>query len=185
MISIMPSQKHLSPSEKADVVIVLGAAVWEGGVASPSLRRRSIHGARLILAGHADTLIASGGVGQHPPSEASVIRSLALAEGVAPQSIILDEKSTSTLTSAINCASIVRSKNWSSALVVSDQYHMFRAVFLLRRLGVAASPSAADSSGAGTPRVRWYWLHMRECLAIPWSWIKVSIYLYSSRHRPT
>ena len=185
MTSLTSSEmEQRSSSGKAAVVIVLGAAVWEGGIASPSLRRRAIHGARLILAGHADTLIASGGVGQHPPSEAFVIRSLALAEGVAPQDIILDEKSTSTLTSAINCASILRSMNWSSAIVVSDQYHMFRAVFLLRRLGVAASPSAADSYGAGTPRLRWYWLHIREFLAIPWSWIRVSVYLWNSRNRP-
>jgi uncharacterized SAM-binding protein YcdF (DUF218 family) len=175
--------KHLPLSQKADVIIVLGAAVWAGGVASPSLKRRALHGAKLVKLGHADILIASGGEGRHPPTEASVIRTLAVKEGLAQDGIILDEKSTSTLESAINCKNILQSNDWSSAIVVSDRYHLFRAVFLLRRLGLTVFPSAADTGGTGTSRLRWYWLHARELFAIPWSWIRIFIYLRNSLNR--
>ena len=166
---------------KADAVVVLGAAVWAGGEASPSLRRRAVHGARLLRADEALSLMASGGVGRYPPSEASVIRDIALDEGVLPEKIILDERSTSTLESAINCVQIFRKKGWSRAIIVTDHYHSFRARFLFRRLGVSASSSAPDRQGAGTSRLRWYYLHVREFMAIPWSWVRILGYRWKSR----
>ncbi len=166
---------------KTDVVIVLGAAVWPGGEPSPSLRRRALHGAHLVLKGEVPILIASGGIGKHPPSEASVIRDIVISKGISLDRIILDERSTSTLESAINCSEILKRNGWSSAVVVSDRFHLFRSVFLFRRLGINAVPSAPDRCGLGTSRPRWYYLHIRELLAIPWSLVRVYAYRWTSR----
>ncbi len=47
----------------SDAIIVLGAAVWPGGRASPALAARMQHAIALYRAGYAAHLILSGGVG--------------------------------------------------------------------------------------------------------------------------
>ena len=156
-----------------NAVIVFGALVRKGGEPSPSLRRRAVHGASMVLTGEAPVLIATGGISKYPPSEASVIRRLAIEEGVPETKIILDETSFSTLDSALTCANIMNRHGWTSAWVVSDSYHLPRCVFLLRQLGVLAQGSAPDHSGSGTTRLNWYYLCLRELLAFPWSLLRI------------
>ena len=162
-----------------DAAIVFGALVWEGGQPSPSLRRRAIHGASMVLTGKAPVLIATGGVGKYPPSEASLIRRLAIELGVPEAQIIMDEASLSTLDSAIACAKIMNSHHWTRAWVISDSYHLPRCVFLLRQLGVLATGSAADHAGSGTTRRKWCYLRFRELLAFPWSALRIWLFRFS------
>lgn len=168
-----------------DAVIVFGAKVREGGEPSPSLRRRALHGASMVLTGRAPVLIATGGIGEHPPSEASVIRRIAIDEGVHESLTILDESSHSTLDSAIACANIMKSHGWTSAWAVSDSYHTLRCVFLLRQLGIQATGSAPDHAGTGTTRFKWYYLHLRELLAIPWNLLRICLFRMHSTHKGT
>ena len=170
------SRKEFIPIPTASVAIVLGAAVKPGGQPSPSLNRRALHGACLVKTGKASFLIASGGIGRFPPSEASVIRDIALAEGVSPDRIILDERSKTTLESAINCSIILNRNGWFSAIIVTDRFHLFRSVFLFRRLGIDASGNAPDWKHTGTSRWRWYYLHIREIFAIPLSMVRIYMY---------
>ena len=71
---ILPSSKQYF-----HVIVVLGAAVWEGGQPSPALKRRLLHGVKLWKEGNAKYIIVSGGIGKHPPSEAAVMKKLATA----------------------------------------------------------------------------------------------------------
>ena len=159
-----------------DAVVVLGAAVLEGGMPSPSLLRRARHGASLMLSGQARILIASGGTGPFPPSEASVIRRIALENGVSDHVIFVEEQSKNTVENALFCAELMSANNWLSAWIVSDRYHLFRAVTLFRYLGVQAAGSPPDLHGRGTPRVRWCYLHARELLALPSSLIRIRLF---------
>jgi uncharacterized SAM-binding protein YcdF (DUF218 family) len=158
-----------------DAVVVLGAAVWEGGMPSPSLSRRARHGARLMLSGQARILIASGSIGPFPPSEASVIKKIAIEQGVSEHDILVEERSRNTVENALFCAELMRANNWLSAWIVSDRYHLLRAVALFRYLGIQAAGSPADLHGRGTPRVMWYYLHARELLALPSSLIRMRL----------
>src|SRR5690554_6722635 len=63
---------------KADVIIVLGAAVWPNGP-SPALRARVWRGSALYHQGRAPHLIFSRGVGRWPPAEAEAMAALALS----------------------------------------------------------------------------------------------------------
>lgn len=164
-----------STDGELDVAVVLGAAVWEGGKPSPSLLRRTVHGARLVLGGKAKVLIVSGGVGRFPPSEAAVMQRIALEQGISEQSILMDERSANTLESAIRCSEIIKNQGWQSAWIVSDRYHLIRSVVLFRKMGILAKGSAPDRHGTGTSRAHWYYLHARELLALPWSLLKVTL----------
>jgi len=129
-----------------DVAVVLGAAVKPGGLASESLIRRVAHGVGLYQAGRVPRLLMSGGVGRHPPAEAHLMRDLAVAAGVPEEAISIEARSRDTLENAAFSREILERHGWRRVLVVTDAYHLPRALYTFRRLGVAA-----DGEPAPTP----------------------------------
>lgn len=153
---------------KADAIVVLGAAVWQGGVPSPTLSRRVRHAVRLFKEGAAEYLLLTGGVGKHPPSEARVMQCLAVEQGIAESQVILEETATNTLESAEHCARIVKQKEWSEVVIVTDAYHLLRSLLAFRSCGVRAQGSAPGEGREGTGLWRWYYLYLGEIAALPW-----------------
>ena len=171
-MTVNPQQQAIDPPSN-DAIVVLGAAVWEGGIPSPSLRRRLLHGVKLLQQNQASILILSGGLGHYPPTEAKVMQRLAIAAGISNHQMILEPTATSTLESAIACTQIMRTRHWSRVVVVSDHYHLFRSVLLFRQLGVHVTGSAPDIRGWQVPRRQWFTHHCREVLALPWSLLRL------------
>ena len=101
-----------------NVVVVLGAAVWKGGIPSPSLERRMKFAIDLIKKGYADWLILSGGIGKHPPSEAKVMRCIALDAGLNKKMIILEELGKTTWHSAQECSKIIKKNSGRMQLLL-------------------------------------------------------------------
>lgn len=147
-------------------LVVLGAAVWPNNQPSPSLRRRATHAAALFVEGIGQIVVCSGGVGKHPPSEAEVIRQLLLANGVPDNAILLESKSHTTLQNVLFCARILRRRSVSQVIVVSDKYHLLRAVMCFRSLGFRATGSGSPRDNSETPMGRWIYYHLRELLAL-------------------
>lgn len=174
--------QHMDAVPKTDVIVVLGAAVWPGGKPSQAMRRRVRHAVELFRMGRADALIVTGGVGRHPPSEAEVMSGLAQAQGVPEERIIREDTAASTLQSAAVCAGILREKGWTTALIVSDPYHILRSVFLFRRFGVRAVGSATRVGPAELGRSKFAFWHVREFLALLWSAVRV--YAWKRRYPP-
>ncbi|HLN23002.1 MAG TPA: YdcF family protein [Patescibacteria group bacterium] len=125
-----------------DVAVVLGAAVKPGGQASESLIRRVAHGVGLYQAGRVPHLLMAGGVGRHPPAEAYLMRGLALAAGVPEAAIVVETYSRDTLENAAFSRDILNRNGWRRVLVVTDAYHLPRALYTFRRLGIDADGSA-------------------------------------------
>ena len=163
----------------ADVIVVLGAAVWPGGVASPALGRRVTHAVSLMKTGVAGMMVVSGGIGKNPPSEARVMLNLALEKGVLGEQIVLEETARSTLDSAIAVSDIMRERGWRTAVVVTDRYHLTRSVILFRCLGVRTMGDAPWANPALKRSVAWRKNVCREIAALPWSLLK----LFSHRFR--
>lgn len=168
----MPENVH---QKRYDVVIVMGAAVWEGGRPSPALKRRVLHAVGLMKKNRADYLLVTGGLGKYPPTEARVMRTLAIDEGVSLQNIVMEEKGTSTFKSAVCCVKIISGNNWSNAIVVSDPYHLYRCVFLFRRFGVRAVGSGAPGGRQANPLWKWGYYYLREFIALPWYLVLIAV----------
>ena len=152
----------------ADVIVVLGSGVRPDGRASSSLRARTLHAIALYKAGHAPALFLTGGVGRFGPSEASVMRDLALAAGVPESALVLDETATSTQQSVDNAARVARVRGWRTVLVVSEPFHMLRARRMARDAGLDAYASpAVDSPLHRIERLR-RWYTLRETGALFW-----------------
>ncbi len=158
-----------------DVVIVLGAAVWAGGKPSPTLLRRTRHGAALVLAGVAPVLMVTGGLGVHPPAEALVMRDIAVAEGLGDDAIVIEDTASDTVASGRTCRALMRSRGWSRALIVTDDFHLPRSLMIFRWLGFAVKGSApaVSADGPGWLNRAYYWL--RELVALPWTALRLLI----------
>lgn len=94
--------------------------------------QRQIPGSRLLLSGSA--VFGSG-------SDAESMQAIALALGVAPESIVLDDESPDTESQAVNVARIVKGE---PVVVVTSAYHMHRSIGLFAKEGVNAVAAPAQ-----------------------------------------
>jgi len=122
--------------QHADAAVVLGARVYADGRASRFLRERVTVGAHLYLDGVVDALIMSGdGKDSSGYGEPTVMRKVAEDLGVPPDAIIEDPLGVDTYSSCHNARDTF---GVSSVIVVSQEFHVPRAVWLCRRVGLEA-----------------------------------------------
>jgi uncharacterized SAM-binding protein YcdF (DUF218 family) len=125
-----------TPSRKADVIVIFGAAQYAGRP-SPVYRARLDHGYELYAKGWAPIIITTGGAGQDPDfSEGGVGRDYLLHRGVPEQALIAETQGSDTARSAERVANIMRVNGMHRCIAVSDAYHVFRIRALLEREGV-------------------------------------------------
>jgi len=117
-----------------DVIVVLGAAQLPDGSPGPVIERRVGEALRLWRAGKAPRILFSGGATALPTTEAETMAVLARAEGLPEDAIHLEDRSTRTLENAVFCVKIMRAQGWREPLVVTDDFHMARAVYCFRAL---------------------------------------------------
>jgi vancomycin permeability regulator SanA len=158
------------------VFVVMGAAVWEGGQASNAMRRR-VEGALHSANGSPDALfLVSGGVGKHPPSEASIMATLLRDAGVSSERVLLDEASTDTLESVRNCSGILKAlPKFGDVIVCSDTYHIPRCRWLFKLYGVSTLPGEVASGRTQNKASRWLYYYLREWAATPWDTLMVLV----------
>jgi vancomycin permeability regulator SanA len=153
---------------QADVILVLGSAVWPNEQPSPSLRARMDRAIELYRDGYAPYLILSGGLGRYPPEEAEVMRRLALEAGIPQEVLLLDEDAHSTWDSIIKAREILGEKKWETVLIVSDPFHIHRALLMARDAGFVAYGSPALDSPTYIVPARRAFYTSREVLALWW-----------------
>lgn len=152
--------------EASDVGVVLGARVLPGGVPSGALQARTEQAVALYQRGLVRRLLFSGGVGVNPPSEASVMRALAVRLGVPEEACVLEEASHSTAQNARFSAELLRALGARRVVVVSDPYHLLRArqYFRLQGFEVGTSPALLTERNLNwVDRVYWT---VREAIAL-------------------
>lgn len=133
-------------SGKADVAIVLGAAVDPSGP-SPVFEERIKHGIDLYSARKVRTLLFTGGYGNGAKlAESSVAKRYAVSRGVPPQAILIETKSHTTRENLLQARRLMRKKRLSKAVVVSDPLHLKRALKMAGDLGINASAAPTPTS---------------------------------------
>jgi uncharacterized SAM-binding protein YcdF (DUF218 family) len=156
------SRSLIDDSESSDVIVVLGAAEYNGRP-SPVLKARLDHAFSLYERGLAPKLITTGGAGGDPQfTEGQVGRDYLVKLGVPSEDIVVEEEGDSTVHTVVAVSEIMRRMGLNSAIVVSDGYHIFRVQKILEHEGmtVRGSPRpAAPQSGA-----RERWLYVRQAV---------------------
>jgi hypothetical protein len=138
--------------------VVPGAAVWPRGHPSPTRRRRAARAAALWRAGALRGIVACGGLGRHPPpAETTVIARLCRQAGMPGSALLLEADSTTTESNLRTAAALLQSRS-VRVLVVTDTWHVPRALQVARRAGLRTRAVAqaaalravlADAEGAG------------------------------------
>ncbi len=149
----------------ADVIIVLG-----GGGAGTA--RRAEHAVTLYHAGYAAHVLCTGGVRAGGAQiEAERCAQVMRAGNVPAEAITLERDSHSTAENARATAAIMDVHGWRDAVLVSDDFHLWRARWLFERQGVRVYPSPAQAtSGPLAPSEQVYAV-LREIAA--WGWGEV------------
>lgn len=130
----------------ADCAIVLGAAAWHNKP-SPVFKERLNHAIRLYDEGRVRVLILTGGFGTGAPfAESEVARTYCLDRGIPEEALILETKSRTTAQNLSEAKGLLERNGLGSALIVSDPWHLKRAVAMARRLNIDAHPSATTTT---------------------------------------
>ncbi|MDA0812650.1 MAG: YdcF family protein [Verrucomicrobia bacterium] len=121
---------------QADVALVLGNKVAPDGTPSPRLAARLDRAADLFRTGNYQWIIVSGGTGKEGYPEGDAMRDYLTMHGVPAASIIVDHLGNNTRASAVNTVTIMRARNWTSAFVITQHFHVPRSELALHKLGV-------------------------------------------------
>lgn len=126
-------------SVKADYIIILGAGV-RGTTPSLTLYERLNTGIKCINRNPDASIILSGGKGTDEEiSEAEAMRRYLITHGIDEKRIILEDKSRNTEQNIMYSKRKIEEKEDSRSvkvLLVTSNFHMFRASFLARKAGI-------------------------------------------------
>lgn len=137
---------HKDETQKADVAIVLGTAIW-GDQPSPVFRERIHQGIRLYKNGYVKKIIFTGGkVNGNVLSESYVAKKYAEKQGVDSTDILIEERSRITLENLKFAKELMAENHLHKALVVSDPLHMKRAMSMAKDMHISAYPSPTSTS---------------------------------------
>jgi uncharacterized SAM-binding protein YcdF (DUF218 family) len=137
-------EKQAAP-RPADVMIVLGAAVW-GELPSPGLRERLDQALSLYRQGYAPYLIVTGGLGEGKTiDEATVMKRYLVEHGVPAERILLENKARDTYENLLYSKALMDEHSLHTALIVSHGYHLARATEIAETLGITAYPVKVES----------------------------------------
>lgn len=134
------------PTKIAGTAIVLGAAV-DTDKPSPVFAARIDHAITLYNEGRVDRLFFTGAQSSEDTiSEAAAARDYAIAEGVPPGAISIEERSRTTHQNLSEVRDEMAFVTFRDVIIVSDPLHMRRAVMMANSMGFDASASATPTT---------------------------------------
>jgi SanA protein len=151
--------KQLRELPHAQAALVLGAQVKPDGDPSAMLADRIAAAEDLYRAHKVDKLLLSGDHGQWSYDEVGTMRKRLLADGVRPRDLFTDHAGFDTWDSAQRARKVFGAR---SVIVVTQDFHMARALYAARHAGLQATGYSADRRGYGAVMAR---LRVREALA--------------------
>ncbi|MCP3784315.1 YdcF family protein [Micromonospora sp. A3M-1-15] len=128
---------------EAPVALVLGTKVEADGTPSPFLAGRLEIAQRLYAAGKVRVILVSGDHMNYDYAEPDAMRRWLVDRGVPAEKVVLDHAGFDTYDS---CARARRVFGVERATVVTQSFHLPRAVALCRHLGVAANGVGDDTA---------------------------------------
>lgn len=148
-----------------DCILVLGAGVW-GDKPSPMLQDRLDEAIKLYENGIAPKIIMSGDNGQEKYDEVNVMKGYAIEKGIPSEDIFMDHAGFSTYESIYRAKEIFKV---NKALIVTQEYHLHRALHIANKLGLKADGVGSDPREYSGQALR----EMREILARNKDFVKV------------
>ncbi len=146
--------------ENFDCVLVLGAGVW-GDSPSHMLEERLNKGIEVYKTGCTKRILMSGDHGREEYDEVNVMKDFAVDGGAIAEEVFMDHAGFSTYESMYRAKEVFQVKK---VVIVTQKYHLYRAVYNARKLGLDAYGVAADGQYNYSLPVRTY-NNSRESIA--------------------
>lgn len=127
---------------EADAIIVFGAYVFPDGTVSDMLADRLNYGYELYKAGKAPKIVVSGDHGRTTYDEVNGMRKYLQSKGVPREDIFMDHAGFDTYNSLYRARDVFLIKK---AILVSQEFHVVRALYIAEKLGIEAFGVASDS----------------------------------------
>ena len=161
-VRISSSKQIISESEYKDLkdidcIIVLGASIW-GDSPSPMLKDRLLEGIDLYNKNVSNKIIMSGDHGTKEYDEVNIMKKFAIDNGVSSEDIFMDHAGFSTYDSIYRAKEIFGAKK---VVIVTQKYHLYRALYIAKKLGLEAYGVASDPRKYAGSTMR----ELREILA--------------------
>ena len=149
----------------APVALVFGAGLSLNGVPSPILAERLITAINLYKAGKVRKLLVSGDNATRAHDETKAMRRFAILRGVPSAAVVGDYAGFSTYETCFRAKAIF---GVSRAILVTQRYHLPRALFVANSLGIDADGVAAGENSLAPSHYR-----LREFLSRAWAAVMV------------
>lgn len=154
----------------APVALVLGAGLQADGTPSAALYDRVETAVDLYKAGKVKKLLMSGDNRFVWYNEPEAMRQLALQLGVPDADIVPDYAGRRTYDSCYRAKEIFEVEQ---AVIVSQRFHLDRALYLCGAFGIQSAGIVADRRNYSFLRARWWWV--RETPALVNAWLDVHV----------
>ena len=149
--------------------IVLGAGYSPGGRLSSALADRMDTAIDLYEAGRVNKLLLTGDNRFEDYNEPAAMAAYAEAQGVPPEDLVLDYAGRRTYDSCYRAAAIFGVER---AILVTQAFHLPRALYTCERLGLEAVGVVADRR----PYFRATWYELREVFALTRAWLDLNLF---------
>lgn len=134
------SPEDFATTDSYDCILVLGAGVRDGRP-TDMLRDRLDTAVELYFSGVAKKLLVSGDHGSDDYDEVNVMKDYAVEKGVPSEDIFMDHSGFSTYESIYRADAVFGVK---SCIIVTQKYHLFRALYAAEQFGLRAVGVSAD-----------------------------------------
>lgn len=128
-------------SGEYDCAIVPGAKVWSSGTVSYMLRDRLDFAYKLYEQGSVNKILVSGDHGGADYDEVNAMRQYLFDKGAREEDVFMDHAGFDTYSTMYRAKEIFEVK---SAIVCTQKYHLFRASYIAKRLGIDIKGVASD-----------------------------------------
>jgi SanA protein len=127
------------PAERA--AIVFGAGLWRDGSPTPVLRDRVQAASELYFQGKVEKLLMSGDNSNIDYDEPTAMKNYALELGIPEEAIVLDFAGRRTYDTCYRAKEIF---GLESAILVTQEFHLSRALYICEALGIESKGINAD-----------------------------------------
>jgi SanA protein len=150
------------------VAVVFGAGITADGRPMPALADRVWTAAELYKAGKVEKLLMSGDNRYVEYNEPEAMRQFALAQGIPDEDIVLDYAGRRTYDTCYRAEYIFGVKE---VTLVTQWFHLDRALYICDKLGIDAVGVAADRRDYFSARYWW----LREVAAVAAAWLDLNV----------
>lgn len=135
------SESELKDLDAVDCILVLGCGVWDDGTPTDMLADRVTVGIRAYGTGVSDRLLMSGDHSRTDYDEVNTMKAIAVKNGIEADNIFCDHAGFSTYESMYRATDIFGA---DKIVIVTQGYHLPRAIYDAQRLGIEAYGVSAD-----------------------------------------